>query len=116
MSIFTIGQTVHHRMFDYRGVITGVDQSFQGSDDWYDQVAQSRPPKDKPWYHVLVHDASHRTYVAERHLDSLICFETVSTATLCGTEEACSSCGTEVVCLWHGWIDERRQNFLAICL
>ncbi len=47
----------------------GVDECFQGSDDWYDEVARSRPPKDKPWYHVLVHGASHRTYVAERHLE-----------------------------------------------
>ncbi len=69
MSIFTIGQTVHHRKFAYRGVIIGVDETFQGSDKWYDEVARSRPPKDKPWYHVLVHGASHRTYVAERHLE-----------------------------------------------
>jgi len=47
----------------------GVDECFQGSDEWYDEVARSRPPKDKPWYHVLVHGASHRTYVAERHLE-----------------------------------------------
>ena len=69
MSTFTIGQTVHHRKFHYRGVIMGVDETFQGSDEWYDQVARSCPPKDKPWYHVLVHGASHRTYVAERHLE-----------------------------------------------
>jgi heat shock protein HspQ len=69
MSTFTIGQTVHHRKFGYRGVVMGVDEAFQGSDEWYDQVARSRPPKDKPWYHVLVHGASHRTYVAERHLE-----------------------------------------------
>ncbi|MFQ5704998.1 MAG: heat shock protein HspQ [Gemmatimonadales bacterium] len=69
MSIFTIGQIVHHRKFDYRGVIIGADECFQGSDAWYEEVAQSRPPKDRPWYHVLVHGASHRTYVAERHLE-----------------------------------------------
>ena len=68
-SIFTIGQLVHHRKFAYRGVIIGVDQTFQGSDEWYDVVARSRPPKDKPWYHVLVDGAVHRTYVAERHLE-----------------------------------------------
>ena len=69
MSTFTIGETVHHRKFHYRGVIMGVDETFQGSDEWYDEVARSCPPKDKPWYHVLVHGASHRTYVAERHLE-----------------------------------------------
>jgi heat shock protein HspQ len=46
-----------------------VDPVFQGSDEWYEQVARSRPPKDKPWYRVLVHDAEHETYVAERNLE-----------------------------------------------
>jgi heat shock protein HspQ len=39
-----------------------------GNDAWYDQVAQSRPPKNQPWYHILVHDEDHETYVAERNL------------------------------------------------
>ncbi len=69
MSVFSLGQIVHHRKFDYRGVIVGVDESYLGSDEWYEHVARSRPPKDKPWYHVLVHGALHRTYVAERHLE-----------------------------------------------
>ena len=68
-SLFAIGQLVHHRRFDYRGVIVDVDPRFQGSDRWYESVALSRPPKDKPWYRVLVHGAGHQTYVAERHLE-----------------------------------------------
>ena len=60
MSNFTIGQTVHHLNFGYRGVVVSLDETFQGSADWYEVVAQSRPPKDKPWYHVLVHGGSHR--------------------------------------------------------
>lgn len=67
---FHIGQLIHHRLFDYRGVIVDVDPAFQGSEEWYDQVARSRPPKDKPWYRVLVHEAEHETYVAERNLKS----------------------------------------------
>lgn len=65
---FSIGQCICHRLFDYRGVIVDVDPVFMGSDVWYDQVARSRPPRDEPWYHVLVHDESKRTYVAERNL------------------------------------------------
>ena len=65
---FSIGQTVSHRLFGYRGVIYDVDPVFLGSEEWYDQVAKSRPPKDQPWYRVLVHDAQHETYVAERNL------------------------------------------------
>lgn len=66
---FSVGELIHHRMFDYRGVIVDVDANFQGSEAWYDTVARSRPPRDKPWYHVLVHGASHTTYVAERNLE-----------------------------------------------
>ena len=67
---FTVGQLVSHRLFNYRGVIVDVDPEFEGSDEWYRQVAQSRPPKDQPWYHVLVHLAVHSTYVAERNLEA----------------------------------------------
>lgn len=67
---FSIGELVHHRLFDYRGVIVDVDQKFQGTEEWYEAVAKSRPPKDKPWYHVLVHESNHSTYVAERNIES----------------------------------------------
>lgn len=66
---FTVGQLVHHRLFDYRGVVFDVDWDFQGTEEWYEAVAQTRPPKDKPWYHVLVHGQAHSTYVAERNLE-----------------------------------------------
>ena len=65
---FSIGQCIYHRLFDYRGVIVDVDPVFSGSDEWYEQVAKSRPPKDEPWYHVLVHDEGNETYVAEQNL------------------------------------------------
>ena len=65
---FSIGQCVYHKLFAYRGVIIDADPVFLGSDDWYEAVAKSRPPRDEPWYHVLVHDASNETYVAERNL------------------------------------------------
>ena len=65
---FHVGQTVQHRMFNYRGVVVDVDPEFRGTEEWYEQMAGSRPPKDKPWYHVLVDGAEHSTYVAERHL------------------------------------------------
>lgn len=67
-SKFHIGQVIHHLKFNYRGVILDVDADFQGSDEWYEEIARSRPPKDQPWYHILVENAPHTTYVAERHL------------------------------------------------
>jgi len=65
----SIGDLIHHRIFDYRGVIVDVDQTFQGTDEWYEAVAKSRPPKNRPWYHVLVHESGHTTYVAEQNLE-----------------------------------------------
>lgn len=67
---FFVGQIVHHVRFDYRGVVFDVDPTFQGTDEWYEKVARSRPPKNRPWYHVLVDGAQHTTYVAERHLEA----------------------------------------------
>ena len=66
---FAVGELVHHRRFDYRGVVFDVDPTFQSTEEWYEAVAKSKPPKDQPWYHVLVHGASHTTYVAERNLE-----------------------------------------------
>ena len=66
---FFVGKIIHHRTFDYRGVIFDVDTTFQGTDEWYEKIARSRPPKDQPWYHVLVHEGQHTTYVAERNLE-----------------------------------------------
>jgi heat shock protein HspQ len=67
---FSPGDLVHHCRFDYRGVVFDVDPVFSGTDEWYEQVARSRPPRDAPWYHVLVDGAEHTTYVAERHLEA----------------------------------------------
>ena len=66
---FSIGDLVHHKLFDYRGVVVDVDPRMMLSDEWYEAVARTRPPKDQPWYRVLVHDATHETYVAERNLE-----------------------------------------------
>lgn len=66
---FFVGQIVRHKMFDYRGVVADVDPMFSGSEEWYESVAKSRPPKDEPWYHVLRDGTSARTYVAERNLE-----------------------------------------------
>lgn len=66
---FSVGQLVHHRLFEYRGVVVDVDPHFLGSENWYSDQAKSRPPKDRPWYHVLVDGSAHQSYVAERNLE-----------------------------------------------
>jgi heat shock protein HspQ len=69
-AMWHIGQLVRHKLFDYRGVIYDVDPVFMLSDAWYEQVARSRPPKDEPWYRVLVDGSSQETYVAQRNLEA----------------------------------------------
>lgn len=66
---FSIGDLVHHQLFGYRGVVVDADAKFQSTEEWYEAVARSRPPKNKPWYHVLVDGSAHSTYVAEQNLE-----------------------------------------------
>lgn len=65
-----IGQLVHHKLFNYRGVIIDIDANFQLTDEWYQTVAKSKPPKNEPWYHVLVDGVIDSTYVAEQNLEA----------------------------------------------
>ena len=46
-----------------------VDSNFQHTDEWYSLMARNNPPKDEPWYHILVHDSDYMTYVAEQNLE-----------------------------------------------
>ena len=66
---FSFGQQIHHKLFDYYGVIIAVDSYFKGDDQWYEMMTRSCPPKDKPWYHVMVDGERHTTYVAEKNLE-----------------------------------------------
>jgi heat shock protein HspQ len=43
---FQVGQIIHHKLFDYIGVVFDVDPTFQGTEEWYRQVARSRPARD----------------------------------------------------------------------
>ena len=67
---FCVGQLIQHKKFDYHGVVLGVDPEFNNTDEWYEVMAQSRPPKDHPWYHIKVHGQENVRYVAERHLET----------------------------------------------
>lgn len=68
---FAIGQVIHHRLFDYRGVIFDVDAEFKGSEEWYENNTKTgAPPRDEPWYHVLIDDDGRVAYVAQRNLES----------------------------------------------
>lgn len=66
---FTVGQIVRHSRFGYRGLICDVDPVYSNDPQWYETMAKSRPPKDRPWYHVLVDGETYVTYVAESNLE-----------------------------------------------
>ncbi len=66
---YGLGQVIHHRLFNYRGVIIDVDPFFARSNEWYTVMAKSKPAKEQPWYHVLVDDTDYMTYVAEQNLE-----------------------------------------------
>ena len=69
-SKFGVGQVVHHKLFHYRGVVVDVDAEFGLTEEWYRTVARSEPPRDQPWYRVLVDGTNDETYVAERNLEA----------------------------------------------
>ncbi|WP_372370568.1 heat shock protein HspQ [Candidatus Uabimicrobium sp. HlEnr_7] len=66
-AIFYIGQVIKHTKYGYRGVVVDYDLSCKADDNWY-YSNQTQPPRNQPWYHVLVHTSSHNTYVAQNSL------------------------------------------------
>lgn len=67
---YNIGQVIYHKHYNFRGVIVDVDAEFEGDDEWYKEHAKNNPPKDEPWYHVLVDEDSVMAYVSEQNICS----------------------------------------------
>ena len=67
MHKYTIGQIIHHRRYDYRGVVVDADRECMANNDWYSQN-RTQPSRDQPWYRVLV-EGGNETYVAEENLE-----------------------------------------------
>ena len=68
---FSIGETVKHRHFDFRGVIYDVDFKFSNSEEWYESIPKDvRPRKNQPFYHLLAesNDVTYEAYVSEQNL------------------------------------------------
>ena len=68
---FSMGQVVHHRFFDFRGVIFDVDPVFDNTEEWYQAIPEEvRPRKDQPFYHLLAENADgpYIAYVSEQNL------------------------------------------------
>jgi heat shock protein HspQ len=68
---FSIGETVKHRHFDFRGIIYDVDFEFSNSEEWYESIPKDvRPRKNQPFYHLLAesNDVTYEAYVSEQNL------------------------------------------------
>ena len=68
---FAIGQVVHHRIHPFRGVVFGVDATFNHTDEWWESIPEKvRPHKDQPYYHVLAEndETTYVAYVSEQNL------------------------------------------------
>ena len=68
---FSIGDTVKHRHFNFRGVIYDVDFEFSNSEEWYLSIPKDvRPRKDQPFYHLLAenNEITYEAYVSEQNL------------------------------------------------
>jgi heat shock protein HspQ len=65
---FSPGNIVHHKRYDYRGVIVERDDQCAADATWY-QNNMTQPDCNQPWYHVLVHGTGSVTYVAQSNLE-----------------------------------------------
>jgi heat shock protein HspQ len=65
---FSIGQIIHVRDGDMRGVVVDVDEHFQAPVELPDKVRASLPDPEQPWYYILVDGSEERVYVAEESM------------------------------------------------
>ena len=77
MKRFKVGDVIFHQRYQYRGVVFGCDSHFKGDDDWY-HSNRTQPNREQPWYHVLVDEAQHTTYVAQENLEADVTGDPVS--------------------------------------
>jgi len=70
-ALFSIGDVVRHRMFEFRGVVFDIDPVFDNTEEWWESIpAEVRPSKDQPFYHLFAENAEteYVAYVSEQNL------------------------------------------------
>lgn len=70
---FSIGMSVQHKKFGFRGVIFDVDPIFNNTDEWWESIPEEiRPDKNQPFYHLFAvsddGDSPYVAYVSEQNL------------------------------------------------
>jgi heat shock protein HspQ len=66
--LYAPGQLVRHRRYGYRGVVADFDMTCMAEETWY-YANRTRPPRNQPWYHVLVDGSPTMTYAAQTSLE-----------------------------------------------
>lgn len=69
---FSIGQTVRHRVYPFRGVIFDVDPVYDNTEEWWLAIPEEvRPSKDQPFYHLFAENETsyYVAYVSEQNLE-----------------------------------------------
>jgi heat shock protein HspQ len=74
--LYAPGQLVRHRRYGYRGVVADFDMTCMAEETWY-YANQTRPPRNQPWYHVLVDGSPATTYAAQTSLLADDCSEPI---------------------------------------
>ncbi len=70
-ALYSIGEVVRHRLFDFRGVVFDVDPVFANSEEWYEAIPEDiRPAREQPFYHLLAEngESSYVAYVSQQNL------------------------------------------------
>ena len=67
LPVFKPGQLIEHKRYGYRGVVVDFDTTCQADNFWYESN-QTQPDRCQPWYHILVHGATHTTYAGQTSL------------------------------------------------
>jgi heat shock protein HspQ len=67
--LYAPGQLVKHVRYGYRGVVVDFDTTCMADEMWYYQN-QTQPPRNQPWYHVLVDGSTATTYAAQTSLEA----------------------------------------------
>jgi heat shock protein HspQ len=65
--LYAPGQLVRHRRYGYRGVVVDFDTTCLAEELWYHRN-RTQPPRNQPWYHVLVDGSEATTYAAQTSL------------------------------------------------
>jgi len=71
---YTIGSSVKHRIYGFRGLVFDVDAEFNNTDEWYESIpVDARPRKNQPFYHLFAETPSpdqspYIAYVSEQNL------------------------------------------------